>query len=114
MKGSKLFSSAVSPPGIIIDPGGPLATYQARVKANQLVEDKHQLAAVTKLQGTFNSIVGYEPASPSLISKWLGLGRSKEAPKVPKSTFSLSKCTKFSYFNRVCTFMELLVVVKRC
>jgi len=61
---------------------GPLATYQARIKSGHLLEDKHQLEAIIKLQDTFDSIQGYTPASqPGLLSRWLGGQKGIDAPK---------------------------------
>lgn len=60
---------------------GPLATYKARVKSGILIEDKHQLEAVIKLQETFERISGYTPSQPSLFSRWLGGQKSLDFPK---------------------------------
>lgn len=61
---------------------GPLATYNARVKSGQLLEDRHQFEAILRLQETFESIYNYSPSQQSLFSKWLG-GRKSiiDAPK---------------------------------
>jgi protein AFG1 len=61
---------------------GPLVTYQARIKSGHLLEDKHQLQAILKLQDTFDSIQNYTPASqPGLLSTWLGIRKDVDAPK---------------------------------
>jgi protein AFG1 len=72
---------ATAEPKEVID-SGPLATYQARIKSGHLLEDKHQLQAILKLQDTFDSIQGYTPASqPGLLSTWLGIRKEVDAPK---------------------------------
>lgn len=72
---------ATAEPLEVVD-SGPLATYQARIKAGHLLEDKHQLEAILRLQETFDSIQGYTPASqPGLLSRLLGRQKAVDAPK---------------------------------
>lgn len=74
-------TSSTTEPLEIID-SGPLATYKARIKSGNLIEDKCQLQAIIKLQKTFDSIKGYTPASQSsLLYKWLGIQNKTPAPK---------------------------------
>ena len=83
MIGSRRFATAET---LEIVDSGPLATYQARIKAGHLLEDKHQLEAIFRLQETFDSIQGYTPASqPGFLSKWL-IGRQKDVDS-PKGLY---------------------------
>ena len=78
MTGARYFANA-EPLEVVAS--GPLATYQARIKSGHLIEDKHQLEAIIRLQKTFESIQGYTPSQPSLLARWLGGKRTVDAPK---------------------------------
>ena len=57
----------------------------ARIETGQLLNDSHQLAAVTELEKTFISIQGYSPSQPGFFSKLLGGKNSKTEP--PKGLY---------------------------
>ena len=55
--------------------------YERRIKANELMIDKHQREAIEKLQERFQDIQGYTPSKSSVFSKWLGMGQPAVVPK---------------------------------